>query len=95
MEDELKIFKAEYLNNHWSNIAQNLNLSLWDLTKIKNAWNEDDHQWKMTSKYQKLNILATTDQIFLKLKTSCQETKPKSKNEDDLQLKMTTKYFFL
>ena len=49
MEDNLKIFKVEYLRNHLSDIPQVLNLSSWDLTKIKNAWNEDEHQWKMTS----------------------------------------------
>ena len=42
--------KVEYLSNHWSDFPQILNLSLWDQTKIKNAWNKDDLQWKMTSK---------------------------------------------
>ena len=39
------------------------------MTKLKftSALNADDHQWKKTSKYQKLNITATTSQIFLKL----------------------------
>ena len=51
MEDDLKISKVEYLSNHWSDLPQILNLSSGDQTKIKNAWNEDDLQWKTTSKY--------------------------------------------
>ena len=51
MEDNLKILKVEYLNNHWSAFPRILNLSLGDQTKIKNAWNKDDFQWKTTSKY--------------------------------------------
>ena len=66
MEDDIKILKVEYLNKHWSDLPQILNFSTGDQTKIKNAWNEEDLQWKTTSKYQKLNILETTDWIFLK-----------------------------
>ena len=66
MEEDLKILKVEFLSNHWSDFTQILNLSLGDQTKITNAWKEDDHQWKKTSKYQKLNISGTTGQIFLK-----------------------------
>ena len=51
MEDDLKILKVEYLSNHWSVFPQILNLGLGDQTKITNAWKEDDHQWKNTSKY--------------------------------------------
>ena len=67
MEDDLNILKVEYLNNHWSDcnhwadFPQILKLSLEDQTKIKNASNEDDLQWKTTSKYQNLNIPANTD----------------------------------
>ena len=50
MEDNLKIFKVEYLSNHYSDLTQILNLSLGDHTKIKNSWNEEDIQWKTTSK---------------------------------------------
>ena len=50
-EEDLKILKVKYLSNLWSDFAQILNLSLGDQTKIKNAWNKDDLQWKMTSKY--------------------------------------------
>ena len=50
-EDNLKILKVEHLSNHWSDLSQILNLSSGDQTKIKNAWNEDDLQWKTTSKY--------------------------------------------
>ena len=66
MEDDLKILKVEYLSNHWLDFPQILNLSSGDQTKIKNAWKEDDYQWKKTSKYWKLNISTTTDRIFLK-----------------------------
>ena len=65
MEDHLKILKAEYLSNHWSDFPHILNLSLEDLTKIKNAWNKDDYLLKATSKYLKMNISAATDRIFL------------------------------
>ena len=51
MEEDLKILKVEYLSNHWSDFPQISNLSLGDQTKIKNAWNKDDLQWKTTSKY--------------------------------------------
>jgi hypothetical protein len=72
MEIDLKILKVEYLSNHYLELLQILNLSSGDQTKIKNAWTEDDLQWKttskwkMTSKYWKLNISATTSQTFLK-----------------------------
>ena len=69
MEDDLKILKVEYLSNHWLDFPQILNLSLVDQTKITNARKEDVHQWKKTSKYQKLNISATMDRIFLKFET--------------------------
>ena len=42
MEDDLKILKAEYFSNHWSDFPQILNLRLEDQTKIKNAWDEID-----------------------------------------------------
>ena len=54
MEDNLKILIVEYLSNHWSDLAQILNLSLCDQTKIEKyiKWRwpqmEDDHKWKMT-----------------------------------------------
>jgi hypothetical protein len=60
MEDDLKILKVEYLSNHWSDFPQILNLSSGYQTKIKIL------KTKTTSKYQNLNISATTDQIFLK-----------------------------
>ena len=37
MEDDLKILKAEYLWNEWSDFPQILNLSLEDQIKIQNA----------------------------------------------------------
>ena len=66
MEDDLKILKVDYLSNHWSELPQILRLSSEDQTQIKKAWNKDDLQLKMTSKYQKLNSSATTDRNFLK-----------------------------
>ena len=51
MEDDLKILKVEYLSNHWLDLPQILNWSLGDQTKIQNTLNEDDLQWKTTSKY--------------------------------------------
>jgi hypothetical protein len=51
MEDDLKILKVEYLSNHLSDPLQILNLSSGDQTKVKKAWNEDDCEWKTTSKY--------------------------------------------
>ena len=49
MEDDIKIFKVEYLSNHSSDLPHILNLSSGD-QKIKNSWNEDDLQSKTTSK---------------------------------------------
>ena len=46
MEEDLKILKVEYLNTHWPDFPQILNLSLGDHPKIK-----DDLHWKMTSNY--------------------------------------------
>ncbi len=51
MEDDLKILKLEYINNHWSDFPQILNLILGDQNEMTNAWQEDDHQWKKTSEY--------------------------------------------
>ena len=48
MEDGLKILEVEYLRNHWLDLPQILNLGSGDQIKIKN---EDDLQWKTTSKY--------------------------------------------
>jgi hypothetical protein len=51
MEDDLKILKVEYLSNHLLDPTQILNSSSGDQKKVKNAWNEDDLEWKTTSKY--------------------------------------------
>ena len=50
-EDDLKILKVKYISNHWSDFPQILKLKLKEQTKIKNASNEDDLQWKTTSTY--------------------------------------------
>ena len=69
MEYNLKILKVEYLSSHWPDLSEILNLGSGDQTKIKNAWKEDDHQWKKTPKYWKLNISASTGRILLEFKT--------------------------
>jgi hypothetical protein len=51
MEDILQLLKVEYLSNRWSDLPQILDLSSGEQTKLKNTWNEDDLQLKMTSKY--------------------------------------------
>ena len=62
LEDNLKILTVEYLSNNWSDLAQILNLSLYDQSKvykcIKGRWPpmEDDLNWKITSKYVWWNI---------------------------------------
>jgi hypothetical protein len=56
MEDDLKMWKVEYLTNHWLDLTQIWNLSYWDQTKVQKSikWRrppmEDDRQRKMTSK---------------------------------------------
>ena len=42
MEENLKIFKLEYLSNHRWDHPEILNLSLGNQSKLKVAWNEDD-----------------------------------------------------
>ena len=72
MEEYLKILKVEYLSNHWLDLTQIWNLTYWDQTRVYKGMKlrrppmEDNLQWKMTSKYEKLNISVTTDLIFLK-----------------------------
>ena len=48
MEEDVKILKIEYLNNHRSDLPQILKLSLGDQTKMENTSNEDDLLWKTT-----------------------------------------------
>ena len=50
MEDDLKYLKLN-ISAHTDNLPQLLNLNSGDQTKIKNTQNEDNLQWKMTSKY--------------------------------------------
>ena len=59
MEDDLKILNVEYLSSHWSDFPQILNISSGDQTKIRKPQKEDN------PKYQKVNISASTDKIFL------------------------------
>ena len=58
MEDELKIIKVEYLSKHLLEHNQIFNIILDDKTIYYKTLNEDDHRWKMTSKYLKQNISA-------------------------------------
>ena len=51
MEDDLKIFKVEYLSNHWLDLPQTLNLRSGDKIKNKHAWNEEDLQYKKTTSH--------------------------------------------
>ena len=55
MEDDLKILKMEYLSNHL--LDPNFRLPK---IKCTNPLNEDNLQSKMTPKYQKGKISATT-----------------------------------
>ena len=47
----MEILKVEYLSNRWWDIPQILNLNSEEQTEIQNTLNEDDLQWKTTSKY--------------------------------------------
>jgi hypothetical protein len=54
MEDDLKIWKVEYLSNRLLDHTQIFNLSLDDQTIFKKSWRssmEDDIQWKMSTNY--------------------------------------------
>jgi hypothetical protein len=74
-EDDLKIWKVEYLSNHWMDLTQIWNLSKKDQTRVYKGikWRqplmEDDLWQKTTSKYEKWNISATTGWILLKFET--------------------------
>ena len=48
MEDNLKIWKIEYLSSKWSDFPQILNTSSWDQAIVKKGFNEDNIQMKMT-----------------------------------------------
>ena len=75
MEDDLKMWKVEYLSNHWLDLTQIWNLIYWDQTKVQKGieWRwpsmEADLQRKMTSKYENENISANTDRMLLKFET--------------------------
>ena len=51
MEDNLKILKVEHHSSHLLDPTQILNLCLDDQTILYKSVNEDDLQWKKTSKY--------------------------------------------
>ena len=48
MEDDLKIWRIEYLNGQLSDPTKILNIRSWDQTKAKKGFNEDNIQMKMT-----------------------------------------------
>ena len=50
MEDDLKLQKFEYLSSHRSDLLQILNISLWEQTKVKKGFHEEELQRKTTSK---------------------------------------------
>ena len=87
MEDDLKILKVEYLSNHSSDPPQILNLRSGDQTKIKNAWNEDNLQWKTTSNIESAisqqPLIGSSSNFKLKLRG------PKQ-NQKMLQMKTTS-----
>ena len=41
MEDDLKLWKFEYLSSNWLDLPQILNESSWDQTKVKKGFIED------------------------------------------------------
>ena len=78
MEEDLKwktifngrspqVLKVEYLSNRWLDPSQILILSKMDQTEVFMKWN--DQLCKMASKYEKWNISALADQIFVKFLT--------------------------
>ena len=102
MEDDLKIWKVEYISNHWSDLTQIWNLSYWDQTKVRkgNKWKrpqmEDDLQRKKTSEYLSNNWSDLTQIWKLSYRDQTKVCKCiKWRNptmEDNLQRKMTYKY---
>ena len=69
MEDDLKISKVQYLNNHLLDLSQLLNLSLGYHIKIENYCKWIQPPMEDDLKKKKGNISATTDWIFLKFET--------------------------
>ena len=72
MEDDLKIFKVEYLSNHYSNPPQNLNLSLGDQTKIKilerNTTLNGRGPPDIKSRISRQPLIGSASNIYLKLR---------------------------
>ena len=103
MEDNLKIWKIEYLSSKWSDFPQILNTSSWDQAIVKKGFNEDNIQMKMTFKWRRplmeadlkiweieylSNHWSDLPQI-LNISSWDQIEFTKGLNEDDLQWKMT------
>ena len=55
MEDHLKIFKVEYLHNHWLDLAQNWNLAMEDDLKISKVEYLSNH-WLHLTQILNLNL---------------------------------------
>ena len=89
----LKILKIKYLSNNWLDLPQISNVGSGEQIKIKSTWHEDNLHWKMTSKYLKWNISATTyPSSNFKLRPRGPNQNKNSWNKGDLQWKLTSKY---
>ena len=95
-EDDLKIWKVEYLTNHRLDLTQIWNLSYWDQTIVWKAmkWRgppmEEELQGKMTSKYEYL-INHSSDLTQMTEGIGIISECTKVSNEDDIQQKTTSK----
>ena len=98
MEDDLKIWKVEYLSSHWLDLPQILNINSWDRNRVKKGLDENDLQWKTSPNGRwPQNIKSWISQKPLigppsnfKHKRSWDQTNvEKGFNEEDLQWKTT------
>ena len=98
MEDDLKIWKVEYLSSHWLDLPQILNINSWDRNRVKKGLDENDLQWKTSPNGRwPQNIQSWISQKPLigspsnfKHKRSWDQTNvEKGFNEEDLQWKTT------
>jgi hypothetical protein len=85
MEDNLKILNVEYLNNHWSDFIQILNLCEGDQTKVYRSFRlkttpmEDDlkisnveyirNQWSDLIQISKFKLIADKFKVYISLKS--------------------------
>ena len=88
MEDDLKILKVEYLNNHWSDFPQILNLSSGDQTEIKKCLNQRLPPMEDDLKIFKVEYLSNhwPDLVQIWNSSSGDQTKIQNAwNEDNIQ----------